>query len=76
LPPPEFAKPASGLLFPFSKDDLNRTQGESEMFPELIGQIALVREMDVFRIIGKEDKSGWFDFDLGGIVNLDPLTTP
>lgn len=63
-------------FFPFPENNLNWAQGESEMFPELIGQVALVGEMDVFRIIGKEDKGGRFDFHLGGKINLDPLTAP
>jgi hypothetical protein len=69
-------RPESGLFIPFPKDNLYRTHGKSEMFPELIGQVALVGEMDIFRIIGEADKSGRFDFDLGGKVNLDPLTAP
>ena len=40
-------------FFPLPKNNPDRAKGESEMFPELIGQIAVVGEMDVFRIVSK-----------------------
>jgi hypothetical protein len=40
-------------FFSFTEDDFNRAQIEFKNFPELIGHLALIRKMDVFRIIGE-----------------------
>lgn len=57
----------AGLLF-FSEKNTDGCIMKREGFPQTIGQIAFIREVDVCRIADKKYKSGRFNGHLGDVV--------
>ena len=61
------------LAFSLPKLEADRNIVELETGPKPVGQETLVREMNPFRVIGKNNKGRWPTGYLGGVIKLEAL---